>query len=258
MTKRGGPKHHPDANDRTRAAEALRLRLSGMSFEAVAGRLNYRSPSGPRMACNRLLGRIEYEAVSELRRIEGRRLDELQQAVWDKALAGNLNAVMAVLKIRERRARLFGLDSPVRVDLEGISEAEFGERAAELLRITGDAPLRELARQPLPPADVVVDNNDGWSNIGGPGIAAESAEPEPVAVVVVVERSEDEVGEAEAEVVVEAELVEAEHDAVVVALPSGQRRLPASEVIDEFGVPIARSGLARRLGGYDPLAAWRP
>ncbi|GJO51402.1 hypothetical protein NJB1604_39400 [Mycobacterium marinum] len=255
--------HKPHATERIRAAETLRLRLSGMTWEAIAAQLNYRSPGGPRMAVERLLGRIEAEAIGELRKIEGRRLDELQAAVWDKARAGDCDAIRTVLRISERRSKLLGLDAPVTLAVEGITEAEFARAAAELLAVTGDAPLRELAKLPPAPGEPVQDGYDpDWSNIGVddaamaaadsvPDEPADSAPDEPAAAAVVVERADDLDGDDGTE---EAEVVVAE----LVPLSPGRRRIPAREIIDENGVPFSRGAIARRLGGYDPLRGWAP
>jgi hypothetical protein len=48
-----------------------------------------------------------------LRVLEAGRLDQLQLAIWKSALAGHLGAIDRVLRIMERRARLFGLDTPL-------------------------------------------------------------------------------------------------------------------------------------------------
>jgi hypothetical protein len=258
MTRRGGPKHHPDTRDRTRAAEALRLRQSGMTWEAIAARLKYRNPSGPRMAVERLLSRVEHEGAAQLRAVEGRRLDELQASVWGKATAGDCDAIRTVLRISERRSKLLGLDAPQRV--EGISEKEFAAQAAELLRITGPGPLRELARMPELPEPVAVDCcSDGWANIGTPYETPEPAagslhpgadDPSPVEPA-----AEDDDQDAEVVVEVEAELVE-DDDAcrgcdnegeviVLEPLPRSQFRVPARDV------------WGRSVNPYDPLRGWR-
>ena len=39
-------------------------------------------------------------------------------AVWARASTGDLDAIDTVLKIQQRRARLFGLDRPVRIDVD--------------------------------------------------------------------------------------------------------------------------------------------
>jgi hypothetical protein len=55
------------------------------------------------------------------------------------------------LCISERRSKLLGIDAPVPVAVEGLSEREFAEQAAALLEVTGIRPLAELAAPVLPP-----------------------------------------------------------------------------------------------------------
>ncbi len=53
--------------------------------------------------------------LDELRAIEIARLDRMLQAVWKAAAGGDLQSVDRVLRISERRARLLGLDAPVKI-----------------------------------------------------------------------------------------------------------------------------------------------
>lgn len=251
--------------DRTRALAAIDLRTTGASYRTIAEQLGYRDASGAYRAVARLLTRREAESVGELRTVEAKRLDEMQAGLWDKAKAGNLGAVREVIRIMERRARLFGMDAPVSVTVEGISETEFARRAAELLAVTGYAPLLELAQLPPAPSEPVVAPGtdgwaaDGWSNLGtDSGLSAlpggESIESDSSATVFTDDDLDDE-DQADEEIV--AEIVDAE----IVdppRLPPSQKRIPASEVLDSDGVPLARAGIARRIGGYDPTYHWRP
>lgn len=61
------PPVKPDADDRHRAAKALDLRKSGVTYERIAAQLGYSDESGPRKAVDRLLSRIEHEGVLEMR-----------------------------------------------------------------------------------------------------------------------------------------------------------------------------------------------
>jgi len=54
-----------------------------------------------------------------LRALELLRLDELLNALWDTAIAGDLKAVDRVLKVMERRAKLLGLDAPFEIKTDG-------------------------------------------------------------------------------------------------------------------------------------------
>ncbi|MFA4052532.1 helix-turn-helix domain-containing protein [Mycobacteroides chelonae] len=198
-----------EAEERQRAARALDLRTSGMTYAAVAAELGYSDESGPRKAVDRLLSRIEHEGVSELRQLEGQRLDAMQRAIWTQACGGDIDAIKATLNVMARRAKLYGLDAPQRVQVGSeLSEREFAERAAELIGEVSPQTLRGMfekmpsgaavlasERQKSPPVDdypprsasalsgqhrpesgtLADDSDDGWSNIGD---APEPPEPE--------------------------------------------------------------------------------
>jgi hypothetical protein len=59
-----------------------------------------------------------YEDVDAIRQVEGERLDLMQSAVWGKALQGDLPAIQTLIRIMERRAKLLGLDQPLRQQIE--------------------------------------------------------------------------------------------------------------------------------------------
>jgi hypothetical protein len=68
---------------------------------------------------------------------------------------------------------------------------------------------------------------------------------------------DDQAGDAEVVEEVMDEIVEEEPDDVV-PLPTGQRASRQAKSWTSSGCPIARGGIARRLGGYDPRTHWRP
>ena len=68
-----------------------------------------------------------------MRAVEGERLDALQRAVWSAAIFGDTDAIKSVLAIMARRARLFGLDMPAKVDVAEISSIEFAEEFVRLV-----------------------------------------------------------------------------------------------------------------------------
>lgn len=270
MRKRHGPA-------RDRQLKAVELHLAGHTYSEIAKRLGYRSEAGARMAVNRDFARRS-AGVDERREKHSARLETLIASHWSGATSGG-DAVAAgvVLRAMADLSRLWGMDAAQRhlVVGAGITETEFAAKAAQLLAVTGDRPLLELAASALPPwqraalYDEPVDPEPDleWSNIGmdqsplyaRAGIDAEdfTPEPEPDAeppTAVVVERVE-----AEPTTVVVEEVEEIVAEVIPLPpLPPGQRRIPASEVLNANGVPISRSGIARRRGGYDPLAAWRP
>jgi hypothetical protein len=63
-----------------------------------------------RKAVHKALGERITEGADGLRRLELARLDALQAAVWDKALAADTAAVNTVLRIIEQRTRMLSLD----------------------------------------------------------------------------------------------------------------------------------------------------
>ena len=78
-------KHKPSVTERQRARQAVALRIEGTSYAEIAAILHYRDESGARHAVERLLARLETEAVAKLRVVESARLDEMLAAIWDKA-----------------------------------------------------------------------------------------------------------------------------------------------------------------------------
>jgi hypothetical protein len=52
---------------------------------------------------------VEFRRAEAIR-LEALRLDELQDGIWDRAMAGDPRSVEVALKVLERRARLHGLD----------------------------------------------------------------------------------------------------------------------------------------------------
>jgi hypothetical protein len=123
-----------------REAEVLKLRRGGLTFDMIAERVGYKDPSGAHQAYVRACKRIIYSEVEELRKVEADRLDIAQAALWSKVLQGDVAAVNSFLRVMERRAKLFGLDMPMRQQVEvttyeGGSEIDREvERLAQLLQ----------------------------------------------------------------------------------------------------------------------------
>ena len=99
-----------------RERQVLQLRLEGWTFDAIAQRLGYKTPSGAHMAYKSALKRTLQQPADEIREAELARLDELQKIAWQQVLSGDLRAVDSVLRIMDRRAKFLGLDSPHRIE----------------------------------------------------------------------------------------------------------------------------------------------
>lgn len=99
---------------------ALKLRQAGASYPVIAQQCGFNSRQAAHKAVQALLQRNEAEAVDEMRALDNSRYDALLMAVWRQALAGDKDAHAAALKVLERRAKLNGLDAPVRSEVAGL------------------------------------------------------------------------------------------------------------------------------------------
>lgn len=121
-----------------RRAKLIRLRRSGIRFDdPLILALGYSSSGAARKDLIRALEQNRDEEAAEVsvyRQQENERLDSLLEAVWGKATTPSpildregievareidLKAVDTVLKLMDRRAKLNGLDMPVKAELSG-------------------------------------------------------------------------------------------------------------------------------------------
>lgn len=113
--------------------KAVELRKAGLPYAQIADALGFASASSAYRTVMRALARNQSEQVEELRMIEGARLDRMQQAVWQRAVQGDLHTIDRVLRIMDRRARLFGLDAPQKVSVNTDEvDAQIEQLLAEL------------------------------------------------------------------------------------------------------------------------------
>lgn len=107
--------------------EAVRLKRDGLTFQEIADRLGYANRSCAYGAYAAGLSKARSKEVDALREEQGAMLDELLVEPYEAALAGDLDALNAVLRILERKARLHCLDKkdiPVKVDLPRLEKPE--------------------------------------------------------------------------------------------------------------------------------------
>lgn len=134
-------------------ADAARLRSLGMSYREIAATQKIDVATAYRRV-QHALAAVPVESVSELRRVELDRLDELQKRLFKVAssdhpmvshgrvipnvidLTPNLQAMAQLLRLSESRRKLLGLDAPTRVHVRVSDEvtAEI-ERLAEQLGV---------------------------------------------------------------------------------------------------------------------------
>lgn len=103
-----------------RKAEALALRKQGYDYATIGQTLKPRcSPQNAHKLVKSALAELVPDQAAELREMMGSQLDDLLTGVWEKALKGDSFAISDAMKILERKARLFGVDAPSRVAVEG-------------------------------------------------------------------------------------------------------------------------------------------
>lgn len=116
--KTTSPKGLTDAELLERRAKAFELRKRGYSYAQIAAAHAVSVSvawSDVKAVYDQLL---PIEEVEEMRRMELARLDVLSTRIEEQVHAGNLFAIDRALKIMERRARLAGLDAPVRSEVK--------------------------------------------------------------------------------------------------------------------------------------------
>lgn len=96
-----------------RSTRVLDMAIEGLTYDQIAAEVGYRSKGSVSKALWRALNARQAESVDAYRELELQRLDALQEALWDKALEGDVQAVHAVRKLIEARVRLLGLDRAI-------------------------------------------------------------------------------------------------------------------------------------------------
>jgi hypothetical protein len=139
VDKQGGTNGPPnrDVNAATRSALAVSLRAQKLTYEEIAQRSGYSNASACRKAIMRELDRCVVKNVEELRAEEMNSLEQLERECWKRLYDKNyeksmLFSVDRILMIKERRAKLMGLDIP-RDSNENIAQVVIREVPAGLL-----------------------------------------------------------------------------------------------------------------------------
>jgi len=96
---------------------ALQLRLAGRSYEDIRVACGYKSVGSAYAAVESAMKKTLREPASRIRELEQERIDKALASIWKNVLAGHLGAVQTFIRLSERRARLLGLDEPVKQDI---------------------------------------------------------------------------------------------------------------------------------------------
>lgn len=115
--KRGKRKTDKTAIDLNgKRAEAVRLRIEGKTFEEIAKRLGYKTPSAVYKLVEQALREVVREPAGEYLALMSRRYEAMYAAVTAKALKGNLGSVMVATSVLDKLCRLHGLNAPTKVE----------------------------------------------------------------------------------------------------------------------------------------------
>ena len=138
-----------EAEMRRRDARVYELRIQGNTFEQIASEVGYSGPSGAWQAHQRIKSEWIFESIDEARQLELMRLDELQVAVWDRAINGDLPAAHCVLKIMDRRAKLLGLDKPEKIEVNkwDINAEDLDAEVERIVNIINEREDQFMARR---------------------------------------------------------------------------------------------------------------
>ena len=98
--------------------KVLELRRAGLTWQSIAEETGYADHTGAYAAYKRAIKRTMQQPADELREQELDRVDRLQLAAWPNAMKGDTKSIMTIVKLMERRARLLGLDTPIKIEQE--------------------------------------------------------------------------------------------------------------------------------------------
>jgi hypothetical protein len=137
-----------------RDAEAARLRALGWSLQEIADRLGLHDPARAGAAIRRALANTVRIAKDEQRLLELQSLDECERALWVEIRASHilvsngriirddfevpiedsrfmLECIDRILKVKESRRKLLGLDAPARAEILTIDSVDSAIRDLE-------------------------------------------------------------------------------------------------------------------------------
>ncbi len=115
--------------------KALELRKRGLNYTQIGKKLGCHRST----ACRYVLSELENladkcrEEAVHVRDLELQRLDDLYLLAYRAIIRGNdLAGIDRCLRIMERRAKLLGLDTAVKVDVEGLVDIHFDKEDEDL------------------------------------------------------------------------------------------------------------------------------
>jgi hypothetical protein len=103
------PRRRDAARAVWRQARAVELALQGRSYDSIALEVGLANRGNAWRTVQKALNDRVVDGVDQFRALELDRLDRLHEAMWPRAMAGDLAAASVILRIMDKRARLLGL-----------------------------------------------------------------------------------------------------------------------------------------------------
>jgi transposase-like protein len=146
------------AEKRKRVVE---LKVQGYTLSEIASELGSTVSTVGKWIADELsrVSEDRTDKVKQLQFVQGQRLDQVIKNLWPRVAQGDVQAAAQVIKAEERRAKLYGLDEPARVnvrfDLEGASDPELVSIAARLglAFVLNAPPVYQLPAKPVVASD---------------------------------------------------------------------------------------------------------
>lgn len=152
------------------ARSVLELRKGGATYAEIATSLGLSAPSQAYRIAQRAIAELPRESAEEVRAIELERLEAMHRAVWDAAMAGDLDAFDRALRASESRRKLMGTNAPEKhqhahvvatyEQLEPRARLQHVDDAIATLTAERDALLQSLGA-PANALEFVVQNRGG-------------------------------------------------------------------------------------------------
>tara|TARA_R110002020_G_scaffold128694_4_gene288406 strand:+ start:3348 stop:3830 length:483 start_codon:yes stop_codon:yes gene_type:complete len=141
MAKGQSPALSPETAERYR--RVVQLRAAGLTFDRIANELGYASRSGAKEAYDAALKSWGTEAVSDLRVLEGERIDELWRRTYQRLLEGEqeemdtsefTGLLNTAIRLSKRRSEIFGIDAPRQMEITGLAGGAIETDVGAILR----------------------------------------------------------------------------------------------------------------------------
>ena len=133
--------------------KVLELRRAGLTWQRIAEETGYADHTGAYAAYKRAIKRTMQQPADELREAELDRIDRLQLALWPKAMKGDNASINTIIRLMERRARLLGLDTPIKIQ-------------QDITTWTGDESIDRAVRDLAALLTANDENSSGASDVG--------------------------------------------------------------------------------------------